>query len=147
MADIKTLDNLGPDAYNRYIHDTKLLSETDLQKLTLAPDIAKKTEILRTTPFFAELEKLWGLFQNNTTLFSPPKDYFLSTSDVFTTHLVPGINADGLLQQLKNFQETKKLSAEDKQSLNSLQKLLIMLNQLNQIISEIKNRSNEYHRG
>ncbi|MBN2479735.1 MAG: DUF5399 family protein [Parachlamydiales bacterium] len=156
MSDAKTVDNLGPEVHNRYMQDISLLSEKEVQKFLKTPSVASRTEILKIQPSYPELDLLWGLSQNNTTPFAPPANYFIATTDIFTYQLMPSFGpVEEIVEKLDSFVEEKKKrkkreNKEDQEEQKESEKLLKfakMVSILNKIISEIKKRKDEYHKG
>jgi len=144
MTDAKTVDNLGADVHQRYINDTRLLSEEE-QTLFKVPNIAKRAEVLKTAPNYPQIELLWGLQEKETSPFVEPPGFVLTTA-VFTYSLIPSIGHDSeIIEKLEALKE-KKDSDEERQR-NNLLKFAKAVSFLNKIISEISRKKEEFHKG
>ncbi|MFA6119323.1 MAG: DUF5399 family protein [Parachlamydiales bacterium] len=166
MADAKTVDNLGLEVHKRYIDDVKLLSEEEVKKIFQAPSVASRAEILKTAPQLTEMDLLWGTNQSETSLFEPPAN-FAVTSNIFSYQMVPSLGSMAeLVEKLESIEfsnkkrkkKKKKTSNEDEEENEGseeeeelqkqhLIKFATMMTDLNKIITEIKKRKDEYHKG
>lgn len=154
MPDAKTVDNLGPEAHQRYINDTKILSEKEVQRVFKTPNVATRAEVLKVAPQVSEIEQLMGVSESFSSPFAPPPQETL-TSSIFTFQIIPNFGPiNELVEKLKSFEVkkggkkkiTKEEEKEEKQR-KSLLKFAALLNILNKISSEIQNRKDEYHKG
>ena len=148
MAEAKTVDNLGADVHQRYINDTRLLSEEE-KTLFKTPDIAKRAEVLETALKYPHIELLWGLQEKETSFFIEPPGFVLTT-DVFTYSLIPSLGPDSQiiekLEAIKEEKDKEKDSDKERQR-KSLLKFAKALSFLNTIISEISRKKEEFHKG
>jgi len=149
MNKSKTVDNLGSEVHQRYIDGTKLLSEEELIKVFQSPNVAKRAEVLTTAPKYPELDLLWGFRERETSPFVPPPNFVLTTN-VFIYQLIPSFGPDEKLLEkldyLKAKEEDNEQSEQEKQR-KRLLKFAALMSQLNKIISDIKKRKDEYHKG
>jgi hypothetical protein len=167
MADAKTVDNLGPEVHKRYIDDIKLLSEEDVKKIFQTPSVASRTEVLKTAPQLSEFDLLWGITQTETSPFEAPPN-FAMTSDIFSYQLIPSFGpTNDIIEKLNSldFKKKKKKKKkspdepdedgeddedgeeENERERKNLLKFAMIMSDLNKIITEIKKRKDEYHKG
>ncbi len=145
MADAKTVDNLGPDVHQRFIEDTRLLSDEEVQKIYQTPSIAKRAEVLKTAPKYSEIDLLWGVQDRETSPFVEPPDFVLTT-DVFTYSLIPSLGSGSeIVQKLESLKEEKDSDVERQRK--TLMKFAKDLITLNKILELIKRKQEEFHKG
>jgi hypothetical protein len=88
---IKTVDNLGPDASNRYANDQK---EFDRSFITESGKIPSQTQIdVLKASYRSEMETLFGLAGANEPLamFQEPMGYAIQKKRLFTHTVVPAL--------------------------------------------------------
>ena len=156
MVDAKTIDNLPPDVNRRFIEDTKLLSEEDVKKVFQTPSIATRAEILKTAPEITKLDVLFGLEEIETSPFAAPENFVLATN-IFTYQLIPNFGPiNEIIEKLesiedKNQKKKKKKKEEEDSEENKQRKRLLkfafLMDTLNEILTDIKKRKDEYHKG
>ena len=144
MVEAKTVDNLGPEVHQRFINDVKLLNEEEVQKFFQSPSVAKRAEILKTSPKHAETDILWGLSDIGTSLFNEPPDFVLST-DIFTYKIIPSLEEKDVMEKLNLIKKEEGTDVE--QQRQNLLKFAAHLDNLNKILAEIQRKKDEYHKG
>jgi len=155
MVDAKTIDNLPPDVNRRFIEDTKLLSEEDVKRVFQTPSIAARAEVLKTAPEITKLDVLFGLEQIETSPFAAPENFVLATN-IFTYQLIPNFGPiNELIEKLESIedknQKKKKRKKEEESEKDKQRKRLLkfafLMDSLNTILTDIKKRKDEYHKG
>lgn len=145
MADAKTVDNLGADVHQRFIDDTRLLNDEELQKIYQTPSIAKRAEVLKTAPKFSEIDLLWGAQEKETSPFAEPPNFVLTT-DVFTHLLIPSVgNGNDIIQKLESLKQEKESDVERQRK--ALLNFANNYQKLNKDLEYIKRKQEEFHRG
>lgn len=150
MADARTVDNLGPQAHEQYIKNALLSEREDVKKVSKNPSIATRAEILTTSPTSTALDQLWGIKKSATSPFTPPANFFLTTADIFTHQLVPTLGlVSSMLEKLQSLAASSKtpLSQKEEEESKKILKFLTLMERLNKILSDIKKRKDEYHKG
>lgn len=166
MADAKTIDNLGPEVNRRYIDDTRLLSDEEVQKIVQTPSVARRAEVLKTAPKFTEIDLLWGVQERASSPFVEPPNFVLTT-DVFTYSLIPSIGTGSeIIQKLESIkrddkkekqkqekgqeeeqEEKKQKDTDEERQRKILLKFAKDLFTLNKILEVIKRKQEEFHKG
>ncbi|NGX64155.1 MAG: hypothetical protein KR126chlam6_01582 [Candidatus Anoxychlamydiales bacterium] len=153
MVDAKTIDNLPPEVNRRFIEDTKLLSEEDVKKVFQTPSIATRAEVLKTAPETTKLDMLFGLEKIETSPFAAPDNFVLATN-IFTYQLIPNFGPiNEIIEKLESIEEKKKKrkkeeeEAEEERQRKRLLKFAFLMDTLNSILTDIKKRKDEYHKG
>ena len=141
----QTVDNLNPKAYERYIADTSLLNEEEVQQVIKTPNVAAKAEVLTTTPKHPEIDILLKLLQRDSSPFTEPPGFVL-TNNVFTHSLIPSI---GSIEELIKKLEPLKVKNDSvvKKQLEILEGFGRVLGTLDEILKIIKRKENEFQKG
>ena len=152
----RTIDNLGPETSVRYAKDRQLLDPRLVEESKWIP---QKTEIVAATPYVpSEFDALFSPTpQSRWALFAPPP--FGQLSALFSFQLAPSLGdpetQDELLDKLSALQhkwEQEKDQDESEQQKRekkrkAIEMLLICIGKLDQTLSMINGRRNQYQRG
>ncbi len=141
-----TIDNIGIESYQRYAFDQKTLDKDFIQS---SKQLAGKTEVSVTTPYpRSEFDDLFNLQKKSVSWagFQPPQNYLAHTRSIFSFHILPNLGTVMDLQELKDKLLIKK-DKEKKKKKNSILDLLDCIIELEENLSFIKSRREQYHKG
>ena len=172
MAEAKTIDNLGPDASNRWARDQQHLDPSLIKE---APFVSKQSTTDITSPcLHSQCNVLLQSNQQSTPWASlrPPSGYHLQNKRLFTHQSIPSLGSDEFLgtqiQKIKDKTETDQESRkkrrkvkgqeryrweeerEEKEELLEAKTLISFLERiqlLDSLITEINARRNQYQKG
>src|SRR3989338_2337955 len=117
MADAKTIDNLGPEVHKRYMDALKLLDEKDVEKVFKTPAIAGRIETLTVSPSYSMVEELFNTRENKSSPFVPPPKFFLTSSNIFTSSIIPALDENDKIAMLKNASNLPKTEEDERKEL------------------------------
>jgi Family of unknown function (DUF5399) len=148
MADInaKTIDNLGPEAHQRFIEGTRLLGDEEIQRIIQTPNVAQRAQVLKTTLVPSKTDVLFEETLVKKSPFDPPENFVLG-KEVLTHQLIPSLGSPNqMASKLNNLKETDLNDAEKKQkeALSQFNNRYLALDKIQQ---DIDNRESEFHKG
>ncbi len=170
MSGRVTIDDLGIDKSVRYAHDQSVFDEAILKESSL---VSGKTTIDITKPCYSsEFELLFQIgkrFRPWADFFSP-LGYNVSRASIFSYNLIPSLGSEDLrLRQMEKIQaeienakkrrrkerrgeeglgwEQQKEEEDEKKESEALLLLFDFIQKLDQALSSINARRNQYQRG
>lgn len=149
----RTIDNMGIETSSRYARDQAALDPKLIEESRFIP---LKTEVSVLTPYLStEFEEY--LNSQKLTLwasFSPPPEYFTYAKLLFSYQLIPSLGgyekqeADAdKLEALKESLDQEDSEQEGEKERKMLIRFLQMVGKLDQTLTLINSRRNQYHRG
>ena len=141
-----TIDNLGVEASIRYAEDQKVFDQKLISDSVL---ISSHTEISSITgSFSSEIDNLFGFTQANKTwaYFTPPEG--LPKKDLFSYQAIPSLGPhEKQLQDKEKLKDLKKKKKRKKSFEDILIGLIEEIEQIDNNISFINSKRDQYHKG
>ncbi|HSX38848.1 MAG TPA: DUF5399 family protein [Chlamydiales bacterium] len=159
----KTIDNLGPEAYNRYAKDQTFLDERLIKEAQYIPQKAERSVTTPYTP--SEFDQMFSISKSvSWAHFAPPPNYAGYGNALFSYQLVPSLgnyeklesNSDmiesleAILHNTDQERDEKKRDQEqesDEKEREILASFFQCLGKLNKALTMINALRNRYHKG
>jgi hypothetical protein len=157
MAEPRTIDNLGPEASNRFALNQQISEQNPYLKET-SPYVPSQTTIDVTIPSYtSENDKLFELEKKNVTwaTFPPPPNYNIQKPRIFMHQIVPSIGSEDRIEMQQqrisaasvpstsSDREKREEEIEKKTLINTLQTTM----KLDKDQVYINSHRDQYHKG
>jgi hypothetical protein len=140
----KTVDNLGPEDYERYAKDVDLLDKMTLDWKMTASSVSAQAIIDVVEPYLSsQIDQLISSPQTRLPLasFFYPRGYLTQKRELFTIQIIPSLGdfekKEVDLERLKNYSSHESEKKDQKVLVTLLEKLMELERNFIDIISKI----------